>query len=446
MERKKVSLIIMAGMVLLFLSTFAACGNKESNHTGFAELVIGNVTENNRTVFETITSVEVAKMLSGKEVYTAIQSVDGLAWQEYRKAQQETAVKAQAEAAIQARAAAASNPAAGQQASGQTGTEGAEQSVPQEQPPVPAPSTAPGGSPYGEHGALRVQGPNLVDRNGNPYQLYGMSTHGLAWFPDYVNQESFQTLRSWNTNCVRLAMYTAEYGGYCTGGNQEELKGLVSRGVDYATNQGMYVIIDWHVLNDQNPNTYKEQAKAFFAEMSAKYRDRDNIIYEICNEPNSSVDWAGIKSYAQEIIPIIRANDSNAVIIVGTPTWSQEIDKAAADPLPFDNVLYALHFYAATHTEWLRERARTCINGGLPVIISEFGMCDASGNGGNNFDEAGKWMELIRQYNLSYFCWNLANKAETSSILNPGCTKTSGWTMEDLSESGRWIVNQFQSE
>ena len=309
----------------------------------------------------------------------------------------------------------------------------------------PLNTAASGGSPFAEHGALCVVGTNLVDKDGNPYQLFGMSTHGLSWFPEYVNADAFATLRSWNTNCVRLAMYTAEYNGYCTGGDKEALKNTVKQGVEHATSQGMYVIIDWHILSDGNPMTYKEEAKAFFAEMSSLYKNRDNIIYEICNEPNGA-DWETIKSYAQEVIPVIRANDSNAVILVGTPEWCQQVDQAAASPLGFDNIMYTLHFYAATHTDWLRQRAESAINSGLPIFVSEFGMCDASGNGGNDFGQASSWMELIGRYNLSYCCWNLANKAETSSIINSWCTKTSGWSDEDLSESGKWIVNQFQSE
>ncbi len=306
-------------------------------------------------------------------------------------------------------------------------------------------AATPGGSPFAEHGALHVSGSNLVDKNGNGYQLFGMSTHGLSWFPEYVNADSFATLRGWNTNCVRLAMYTAEYNGYCTGGDKEALKNTVKQGVEYAANQGMYVIIDWHVLNDRNPMAYKEEAKAFFTEMSALYKDRDNIIYEICNEPNG-VDWGTVKAYAQEVIPVIRANDSDAVILVGTPEWCQRVNEAAADPLPYDNIMYTLHFYAASHTDWLRQRAEEAISRGLPIFISEFGMCDASGNGANDFNQAASWMELIGRHNLSYCCWSLANKAESSCIINSWCKKTSGWSSEDLSEAGKWIVTQFQSE
>ena len=302
----------------------------------------------------------------------------------------------------------------------------------------------PSQSPVALHGRLRVDKTRLTDCHGEPFQLYGMSTHGIAWFPQYISPDTFRTLRDdWNTNCIRLAMYTDEYNGYCSGGNQEALKALVKNGIDYATELGMYVILDWHVLNDRDPNVHKAEALKFFQEMSSLYKDYDNILYEICNEPNSGTSWDSIKSYAREVIPVIRANDEDAVILVGTPTWSQDIDQAAASPLEYDNLLYTLHFYANTHTDWLRKRLDACIAQGLPVFVSEFGTCDASGSGGNNFAQTSLWLELLDQHQISYCCWNLANKAETSSVIAPSCSKVSGWNPEELSETGRWIREYF---
>jgi endoglucanase len=298
-----------------------------------------------------------------------------------------------------------------------------------------------------EHGALRVDGTQLVDQSGNPIQLYGMSTHGLAWFPQYVTKDTFQTLRDdWNTNCIRLAMYTEEYNGYCSGGNQDDLKALVRSGVDYATELGMYVIIDWHILQDQDPNVHKDQALTFFKEMSETYADHTNVLYEICNEPNGYATWDSIKSYAEEVIPVIRANDPDAIVIVGTPTWSQDIDQALANPLKEDNVLYALHFYAGTHKDVLWNRLDSCVQNGLPVFISEFGMCDSSGNGANDFESTQNWFNVIEKYNISFCCWNLANKDEASSVIKSSCSKVSGWTEDDLSESGKWIRDYFRSK
>lgn len=295
--------------------------------------------------------------------------------------------------------------------------------------------------------ALKVVGTKLCDQNGNPIQLKGISTHGLSWFPEYVNEDLIKEFHdSWGMNVFRLAMYTAEYNGYCTGGNQKSLKDLVKKGVDAATKNEMYVIIDWHVLNDDgngmhaNPKIYKEEAKAFFKEMSKKYKDNPYVIYEICNEPNGNTTWADIKEYANEIIPVIKKNNKDAVIIVGTPTWSQEVDKAAEDPITgYSNIMYALHFYAATHGSWLRDRMENAINAGLPIFVSEYGICDASGNGGINYDEAKAWTKVMDKHKVSYVMWNLSNKDETSSIIKSGVSKTSGLKTSDLSESGKWL-------
>ncbi|MDE7270479.1 MAG: glycoside hydrolase family 5 protein [Acetatifactor sp.] len=326
-------------------------------------------------------------------------------------------------------------------------SEEASQSSEAEQAVAASSSTPIGDGFAAEHGALKVDGVNLVDQNGDPIQLYGMSTHGIAWFPQFVSRDSFQTLRDdWNTNCVRLAMYTHEYNGYCSGGDQDYLKSLVRTGVDAATELGMYVIIDWHILQEQDPNVYKQQSLDFFKEMSETYADHTNVLYEICNEPNGYASWDSVKSYAEEVIPVIRANDPDAVIIVGTPTWSQDIDKAQANPLDEENILYALHFYAGTHKDVLWNRLASCGQNGLPVFVSEFGMCDASGNGANDFNSTKSWFDVIEKYNISFCCWNLANKDESSSVFKPSCTKVSDWTEEDLSESGKWIRDYFRSK
>ena len=300
-------------------------------------------------------------------------------------------------------------------------------------------------TPFGQHGALHVENGKLTDENGNTVQLYGMSTHGIAWFPQYINYDSFRTLRDdWNTNCIRLAMYTAEYGGYCAGGDKEQLKQLVRDGVSYATELGMYVIVDWHILSDCDPNQNKDEAIAFFREMAEVFADNDNVLYEICNEPNGGTSWDSIKSYAEEVIPVIRAQKPDAVILVGTPTWSQEIDKAAASPLDDSNVMYTLHFYAGTHKDDLRNRLETCVQNGLPVFVSEFGMCDASGNGANDFVSTTKWLDLLNKYQISFCCWNLANKDESSSVFKASSTALSDWTDDDFNESGRWIRDYFR--
>lgn len=312
----------------------------------------------------------------------------------------------------------------------------------------PAPEDPKGSTPVATHGQLSVKGSQLVDKNGNGYQLRGMSTHGITWFPDFVNENAFRTLRDdWNTNVVRLAMYVDEWGnGQCYIKNKDGSRQLLDKGVNICLKLGMYVIIDWHVLNPGDPTAYTDEAIEFFNEVSKKYADYPNIIYEIVNEPNGGASWSGsIKPYAEKIIPVIRKNDKDAVIIVGTPTWSQDIDQAMNDPLKYDNIMYALHFYAATHTDWLRERTEKCVAGGLPIFVSEFGCCDASGGGSNDFAQAEKWLNLLDKYGISYCNWSLANKAETCSAFKPSASANGNWSDSDYSEVGAWIRKWFRN-
>ncbi len=297
-------------------------------------------------------------------------------------------------------------------------------------------------------GALHVEGTQLTDCNGNAVQLRGISTHGLSWFPEYVNEACFRQLRDkWNVNVIRLAMYTAEGGGYCTDGDKEQLKTLVKNGVEYATENDMYVIIDWHILSDSNPNTYIGEAESFFAEMSKEYADYNNVLYEICNEPNGGTGWGEIKSYAGKIISVIRSNDEDGIILIGTPNWSQYVDQAAADPITdADNIMYTLHFYAATHKDGLRNTMAAALDGGLPIFVSEYGICDASGSGAIDEEQAKQWVNLMNDYNVSYVAWNLSNKNETSAILSSSCSKTSDFTESDLSDSGKWLYHLLTDE
>lgn len=306
-----------------------------------------------------------------------------------------------------------------------------------------APSDPKGTTPVSQHGQLSVKNGQLVDKSGKGYQLRGMSTHGLTWFPEFVNESAFRTLRDdWNTNVVRLAMYVDEWGnGQCYMGNKSGSLELLEKGVDICIKLDMYVIIDWHVLNPGDPSKYTNEAKSFFETVSKRYAKYPNVIYEICNEPNGGASWSGnIKPYAEKIIPVIRKNAPNSVIIVGTPTWSQEIDKPLSDPLNYKNVMYAFHFYAATHAG-LRSNVENCVAQGLPVFVSEFGTCDASGGGANDFNETQKWLSYFDKQGISYCNWSICNKDETCSVLRPGTSANGNWSESNLTENGKWMRN-----
>lgn len=298
---------------------------------------------------------------------------------------------------------------------------------------------------YSEHGRLHVEGTQLTDEHNNPVRLIGLSTYWLNPFRQLLNYDAFKTLRDdWGANCIRLPIMTFIY---YRGHDIVEMEELLEQCVADATKLGMYVIIDWHVLGEQNPLNGSEHAAAFFEKYAAKYAGQGNILYEICNEPNNEGgSWENITTYSDRIIPIIRQNSPDSVVLVGTPSWSQFVDVAADSPLPYDNIMYSLHFYGATHKQDLRDRAIYANKKHLPLFVNEFGLCSCTGNGDIDRYEADEWKKLMDSLNLSYICWNLSTCNEASSVLKHTCERVSDWTDDDLSEQGLIVREWMRSD
>jgi endoglucanase len=235
-------------------------------------------------------------------------------------------------------------------------------------------------------------------------------------------------------------MYTDE-GGYIS---NPSVKQDVIRAVDDTLALDMYAIIDWHILFDNDPMTNAAKAEEFFREMSLRYKGEPGVIYEICNEPNGAdVTWNGsVKPYAESIIPVIREHSPNSVILVGSPTWSQDVDVAAEDPLEFDNIMYTLHFYAGTHNEALRDKCRNALKMGAPVFASEWGVSKADGSGGVFTNESNVWLDFLEGLGISWCNWSLGDRDETSAALLPGAPES--WGEQHLSESGRYVYSRLK--
>ena len=295
-------------------------------------------------------------------------------------------------------------------------------------------------------GRLRVVDGKLCSEKGEPVMLRGVSTHDLITVESFVNEALFRELsQDHGVNLIRLAVYTYGVGviGYCTKGDRERYKQDVAKGVALAKENDMYVLIDWHVLSDGDPNRYIDDAKAFFAEMAETYRDYDHVLYEICNEPNG-VDWQTVKQYAEAVIPVIREKDPKSVIIVGNPDWSKDLKSVAADPLSFDNVLYTLHFYSATHGQEVRDMLEQVSGEGLPVFVTEFGVTASNGDFPRDLESADLWIDLLERENISYCMWALSKAPEACAMVRSMVPKYSGFEREDYTDTGRWLLDTLE--
>lgn len=257
-------------------------------------------------------------------------------------------------------------------------------------------------------------------------------------------------VKDWGITVFRAAMYVGEKG-FAT---NNSVLGLVESIVQWCEELGIYVIIDWHVLTPGDPNYWltgpgKDQANAlnFWTKIADHYKGKRHVIYEICNEPNG-VPWSEVKRYADTIINGIRAVDPDTIIIVGTPTYSQDIHEAAAAPVSMPHhVMYAFHFYSGSH-EFLLPRV-TDVAHKVPVFVSEWGTSEASGNNGPYLDVSRKFLDLLGNtqdlgVTISATMWSFADKAEVSAALQAHSCKKRRWNA--VSPTGKFIKHYIRSK
>ncbi len=304
------------------------------------------------------------------------------------------------------------------------------------------PNPYPGQGFVGQHGQLRIQGSQLVDQGGHPIQLRGMSSHGLQWFGHYVSLSSMRWLRDdWGITVFRAAMYTNE-GGYI---QNPSVKDKVKEAIEAAVQLGIYVIVDWHILSDSNPQQYKQQAKEFFGEISASYGKYPNVLYEICNEPNGGVSWDGvIKPYAQEVIAVIRQYDPDNIVIVGTPNYCTDLSSPANNPLNLANTMYTLHFYCGRDGQGQRNNVDNVMGRGLAIFVTEWGTSGDSGDGGPFLEEAARWMDFLRSREIGWTNWSLSTAGESSAALVGGASTQGYWSDWNLTTSGKFVRGRMR--
>ena len=294
--------------------------------------------------------------------------------------------------------------------------------------------------PVEQHGRLRAKGNYVVGKDGLPVSLAGNSLFWSQWQGKWWNSQCIDWLqKDWNAKIIRAAM-GVEGGGYLQ--HPREQQQMVENVVNAATHAGIYVIIDWH---DHRAERNEAAAIQFFQEMARKFGQQPNVIYEIYNEPVNASWKQQIKPYAEHVIAAIRAIDADNLILVGSPHWSQDVDVAAADPIKAANIAYTLHFYAGSHKEKLRAKAEKALATGVALVVSEWGTCDANGNG--NVDEASTaaWMEFMAKWKMIHCNWAVSDKREAASIVVPGASVAGGWKDSQLTKSGV-LVRQWMRD
>jgi len=300
---------------------------------------------------------------------------------------------------------------------------------------------APAGSPVARHGRLFTSGSHIVDEQGYIVQLRGVSLYWSQWFEGsmYYNHKVIRWLvEDWHVSLVRVAMGVEDCGilKYTVREKQK-----VRNAVDAALEVGMYVIIDWQ---DNNADRNVNNAKNFFGEMAATYGHHPNVLFEIFAEPVQQ-DWTKtIKPYHEAVIPIIRRSSSN-IIILGTPSFSRDVEGASLNPVAGSNLAYSLHFYAAVDKESLRQNARAAMTNGVAIFVTQWGACLPKGFGNFDFDSAEEWLGFLNANRISYANWALTiDSVEGCTALKPGASADGGWSSNQLSVAGQFVRSSIR--
>jgi endoglucanase len=250
--------------------------------------------------------------------------------------------------------------------------------------------------PVKQYGQLQVKGAQLCDQQGQPVILHGLNLEWDTHWPRMYNKKYMKTLkREGQYPLLRLAMEVSEGNGYLA--HPQQAMACLKPVIETAIKQNIYVIIDWHANS-----MHTQEARQFFGEIAQRYGRYPHIIYEIYNEPIEET-WTSIKKYASEVISEIRRYDPDNIVLVGCPHWNQDIHLVTNSPLDgFQNVMYTVHFYAATHGDDLRQRTEDAVRQGIPIFISECGAMEASGEGPIDLESEAQWVAMCHRLGISF--------------------------------------------
>ncbi len=296
--------------------------------------------------------------------------------------------------------------------------------------------------PVKQWGQLQVKGNQLCSQTGDSIVLRGVSYGWHNLWPRFYNKQSVKWLKKdWKCTVLRAAMGTVIEDNYIE--NPEFALKCMNKVIKAAIKNDLYIIIDWHTYYPQ-----KKEAKAFFSMMAQKYGKYPHIIYEIYNEPMED-SWESVKEYATDIISEIRKYDPDNIILVGSPHWDQDLHLVAESPLEgFNNIMYTLHFYAATHKQELRDRAEAAWEKGIPIFVSECAGMECTGDDPLDIPEWTRWVEWLESKKISWVNWSISDKNETCSMILPRANKNGGWDESLIKPAGRQsrkFIRQYNS-
>lgn len=306
------------------------------------------------------------------------------------------------------------------------------------------------------HGKPKLNSIHLVDANGSPLHLVGVSTHNILTFSSCYTLSSLQHLvTQWGITAFRVTVYLEENNGYIQNPSANDAK--IAELVSWCETLGVYAIIDYHVHEIGDPNHYLDymgaptgHAITFWQQQANLYKDKAHVLYEIANEPNNVAWQPELVSYLNAVIAAIRAIDPETIIIAGCPHWSQHLFYPGEDGgvTNTHNVMYSFHFYAAAHGflySVVEQYSRS-----LPIFVSEWAPSSFDSITQPNLTSSDRFLALFSGHLpnnpqvISSTAWNWGDKdGEEVSLMTSGACGSQSWG--SLTCAGKYLKNYVRS-
>ena len=211
---------------------------------------------------------------------------------------------------------------------------------------------------------IRVQGNKFVDPQGNTVLFRGIAISD----PDKIvrqghwNKAHFEKVKEMGANIIRIPVHPVAWRER----TPENYLKLLDEAVDWCTDLGMYVMIDWHSIGNletevfQDPMyiTTRQETYEFWRTIARHFTGHNTVaFYELFNEPTTyrgqlgPISWADWKKIVENLIVIIRAHDTETIPLVAGFDWAYDLTPIREEPIAASNIGYVSHPYPWKRSE-----------------------------------------------------------------------------------------------
>ena len=268
---------------------------------------------------------------------------------------------------------------------------------------------------------ISVKGNRFVNAKGDTILFRGVSIAD----PDKIanqkhwSKEHFIKIKELGTMLIRIPVHPAAWRERTP---VKYLK-LLDQAVEWCTELGMYIIIDWHSIGNlkeglfQDPMYVTSQDETFqFWRTIANHFAGNNTVafYELFNEPTlyfgklGTCSWSDWKKINEDLIYLIRAYDKEKVPLVAGFDWAYDLTPLNMEPINAEGIGYVTHPYPHKRTppyepKWEENfgfAART-----YPVIATELGFTLGDGSIKDNGAYGKAIINYLEGRGISWVWW-----------------------------------------